>query len=209
MACSLKWLRRVMKDLKSLSLASAVVTASYSTANADFLDDLFGGSDQAPHAAVPGRAVKRQYDTTPRERAPRRVSRVKSEVQFMPVAQSKGRTDHRERELTTVAKADSRASSAGSKPVVLALCAPESTLAGASAPLLLAYDKTLRNGDILVTDSGVQVFRGHSACPHEARDFIALSSANMPKGKRSMLLALEESMKHSSGYSVSVKFDTH
>jgi hypothetical protein len=209
MACSLKRLRGVMKDLKSLSLASAVVAASCSTANADFLDDLFGGSDQAPHAAVQGRAVKRHYDTTPRERAPRRESRVKSEVQFMPVARSKGRTDHQERELTTLAKTDDSASSAGSKPVVSALCAPESTVAGASAPILLAYDKTLRNGDILVTDSGGQVFRGPSACPHEARDFIALSSANMPKGKRSMLLALEESLKHASGYSVSVKFYTH
>jgi hypothetical protein len=198
-----------MKDLKRLSLASVVVTASCSTANADFLDDLFGGNDQAPHAAVQGHAVKRHFDRTPRERAPRREFRVKSEVQFMSFVRSKGRPEHRERELTTVAKTDNSASSAGSKPVVAALCAPESTVAGASAPLLLAYDKTLRNGDILVTDSGVQVFRGHSACPHEARDFIALSSANMPKGKRSMLLALEESMKHLSGYSVTAKFDTH
>jgi hypothetical protein len=209
MACSLKGLRRIMKDLKRLSLASVVVAASYSPANADFLDDLFGGSDQAPHAAFQGRAVKRHYDTTPRERAPKRESRVRSEVQFMPVARSKGRTDHRERDLTNVAKTDDSASSAGSKPVVAALCAPESTIAGASAPILLAYDKTLRKGDILVSNSGVQVFRGHSACPHEARDFIALSSTNMPKGKRSMLLALEESMKHASGYSVTTKFDTH
>jgi hypothetical protein len=108
-----------------------------------------------------------------------------------------------------VAKTDDSASKAGSKPIVAALCAPESTVGGASAPILLAYDKTLRNGDILASDSGAQIFRGHSACPREARDFIALSSANMPKRQRSVLLALDESMKHSSGYSVSVKFGTH
>ena len=105
-----------------------------------------------------------------------------------------------------MAKSDD-ASSAGSKPVTASFCAPETTVAGASAPLLLSYDKTLRSGDIMVTATGLQVFRGHAACPHDKRDFVALSVASMPKNRRSMLLAIEDAMKRPDGYILTAKVD--
>jgi hypothetical protein len=203
MARSSVRLSSVFKQMIALSFSVFVVAASSTGASAGFLDELFGGSDPAPQAAGPGRPAKRSYAAPAREKA----DRVRSEVHFMPtsVARAKERPEHRK--STTVAKSEDTGSSVGSKPMTIALCAPEATVAGAPAATLLAYDKTLRNGDIMVTESGVQVFRGHSGCPHDARDFIALSSANMPKGKRSMLLAIEEAMKRPSGYLVTAKFE--
>lgn len=201
----LECMRGVLQNLKIIWLGSVLVAASATEANADFLDDLFGGSAPVPHATAPSVVVKRHNATAAKERVPRQVVRMKSEINFMPVARVKERQDHRERHFTTVAKGDEGASSAGSKPIVAALCANEETIAGASAPLLLAYDKTLRNGDILVMESGIQVFRGHSACPHDARDFIAISAVNMPRSKRSQLVAIEDAMHRPSGYSATAE----
>jgi hypothetical protein len=186
------------KSLRTLLISAFALALSGTAASAGLLEDLFG-PDPAPQAAAPTRAVRRA--TPVREAAPRRA--VRSEVQFMPA--SRDRQERRDRHSTTVAKSDEGASSAGSRPIAASLCAPQGSLAGASAVSLLAYDKTLRNGDILVTDSGVQIFRGHAACPHDTHDFIALSTANMPKGKRSMLLAIEDAMKRPSGFLVSAR----
>lgn len=191
--------RAKFKYLKMTALALFAVAFSGSAASAGFFEDLFGGPDPVPQAA-PTRPAKRQYPS-------RHEGRVKSELNFMPAsaARARGRDGH----VTSVARNDDSASSAGSKPVTAALCAPEATVAGAAAPALLAYDKTLRNGDIMVTEGGLQVFRGHAACPHDSRDFIDLSSAAMPRNKRSMLLAIEEAMKRPSGYLLTAKFDKH
>jgi hypothetical protein len=184
------------KRLKLAVFACLAVAFSGSGASAGFLEDIFGDPDPAPRAAAPGRAPQRNRGAS---------SRVKSELHFMPGSTARSR-DHQGRG-SVVAKADDGSSSAGSRPVTAALCAPEATVSGASAPALLAYDKTLRNGDIMVTEAGLQIFRGHAACPHGARDFVALSSASMPRSQRSNLLALEEAMKRPRGYMLSAKFD--
>jgi hypothetical protein len=204
MTRSLAWLvsalerRFVFKNLRTLLISSFALSLSGSAASAGLLDDLFG-PDPAPQAAAPARAARRTA-TPARERASRRE--VKSEVHFMPVSRER-------RNSTSIAKTDDSASSAGSKPITAAFCAPQANVAGAAAVSLLAYDKTLRNGDILVTDSGVQIFRGHAACPHDTRDFIALSTASMPKGKRSMLLAIEDAMKRPSGFLMTARTEKH
>lgn len=189
------------KRLKMTVFACLAVAFSGSAANAGFFEDLFGDADPAPRAAA-GRATQRNHGPTQRVRTGSR-SDVKSELHFMPGPSV--RTHVREGRVSTVAKADDSGVSAGSRPVTAALCAPEATVAEASAPALLAYDKTLRNGDIMVTETGLQVFRGHAACPHGARDFVALSSAGMPRAQRSTLLALEEAMKRPSGYMLAAK----
>lgn len=193
-----------------LIVSILVLSGSATVARAGFLEELFGGGDQAPQAA-PSRAAKRHYAEPRREK----VAKVHSDVSFMPspVARVRERQAYRpehrpeRRQVTTVAKADDGGASAGSKPVIAALCATEANVEGAPPTLLLAYDKTLRNGDIMVTDAGLQVFRGHAACPHDARDFIALSSAYMPKTKRSMLIAIEEAMKRPTGYVMTAKVE--
>jgi hypothetical protein len=202
MAWSSGRVRFSLKPMKILVFSALSLSISDTAASAGFLDELFG-PDPAPQAWAPAHAAKRQYAAPSRDRASRQDYRVRSEVHFMPAGA------HKDRHVTTVAKADDSASSAGSKPLTAALCAPEATVAGAPAASLLAYDKTLRNGDIMVTDNGVQIFRGHAACPHNARDFVALSSASMPRGQRSMLLAIEDAMKRPSGYLVAAKVEKH
>jgi hypothetical protein len=195
-----------LKDLRKLALAIVMVAASNSTANADFLDDLFGGSDPIPHAAATGRAMRRHYDPASRVRSPRREFRVKSEVHFMPVARHQRL---REGRITTVAKSEDGGSSTGSKPIAAALCASETTVSSTPATGLLAYDKTLRSGDIMMTDAGLRIFRGHSGCPHDARDYIALSSVKMTRGRRNMLLAIEDARHSSHGPMAATKLNSH
>jgi hypothetical protein len=202
MAWSSARVRFALKPMKVLIFSALALSISGNAASAGFLDELFG-PDPAPQAMGPARAARGHYAAPTRERGSRQDYRVKSEVHFMPAS---ARKDHHS---TTVAKTDDSASSAGSKPLTAALCAPEATVAGAPAASLLAYDKTLRNGDIMVTDNGVQIFRGHAACPHNSRDFVALSSASMPRGQRSMLLAIEDAMKRPSGYLVTAKVEKH
>jgi hypothetical protein len=198
-----------LKYLRMLAFASSVVAFSGATARAGFLEDIFGGPDPAPQAASPGRAERGGYAAARQDRSARRDMRVKSEVHFMSGsgARAKDSRDHHERSMAAAGQPDNGKASAGGRPVTAALCAPEATVAGASASALLAYDKTLRSGDIMVTDSGLKVFRGHAACPHDARDFLALSSTNMPKAKRSVLLAIEETMKRPSGYVLAAKYE--
>jgi hypothetical protein len=182
------------RSISFAGLAVCAVMASSTAARADFLDDLFGPSEPAARPQAPSAGNKSRSHEPARERAPRRE--VRTEVRVMPVARTKERDGTSQ--TSTVAKSD--AVSASSKPVAVALCAPEATLASATPSTLLSYDKTLRNGDILVTDAGVQVFRGHAACPHDARDFLAMSSASMPRSKRNILLAIEEASKRQNGY---------
>jgi hypothetical protein len=181
-------------------LAFLVLAFASGPARADFLDDLFGGPEPAarPQASAPSH---RERAAAP-ERAHRRENTLRTEVRMMPVVErAKPRAGRAQVAAQNPAppKVDG-STAAGSKPVAVALCAPEETIAGAQPSSLLAYDKTLRNGDILVTDGGVQVFRGHTACPHSARDFIALSSAGLPRGKRNVLLAIEEATRRPGGY---------
>jgi hypothetical protein len=181
---------------KFLTLAGvAVLALAFSSpARADFLDDIFG-----PEPAARPSAPALGYRSRENEGVQRRGARGKVEVRVTP---SGGRAkEHAGRaQASAGSKPDASSSAASSRPVVAALCAPEATVAGASASTLLNYDKTLRNGDILVTEAGVQVFRGHAACPHDARDFLALSSTSMSKSRRSVLLAIEEAARHPAGY---------
>lgn len=50
-------------------------------------------------------------------------------------------------------------------------------------------DKTLRAGDVVVTDKGFLVFQGGE---HTARAFVAINNSGSRKGDRSSLLALEQ-----------------
>jgi hypothetical protein len=202
------WISAQFRPLTIIvSLSVLVFVYPVTIARADFLDDLFGGSDTVSHVSAPPRRGEAQrYPTRPKERPSRHEVRVKSEVHFMPVARVHYRHDG---QTTIAAKSDEGASSAGSKPIVAALCAPEATVAGAPAASLLAYDKTLRSGDVMMTDSGFRVFRGHSACPHDAHDFVALSSVNMARGRRNMLLAIEDATHGANGYLVMTKLNRH
>jgi len=61
----------------------------------------------------------------------------------------------------------------------------------------LMRDATLRAGDVIMTDEGVRVFAGRSACPHTVRDFRTLAEASraLPRGERMVLAAMERATK--------------
>lgn len=176
----------------------SVLMFSGIAANAGFLDDLFGGPDPAPQIASPRRS-ERKSAVRPHARAPQEETRLKTKIQFLAVPAVKEkrltreniRVKNAERPLATAVK-PAVSPVAGAKPVTASLCVPETSVNGVPASSLLAYDRTLRHGDIMVTDSGVQVFKGHAACPHDARDFLSVSSVNMTRSRRRMLLAIEE-----------------
>jgi hypothetical protein len=52
-------------------------------------------------------------------------------------------------------------------------------------------DSTLRSGDAIVTPAGIFVFRGVEGGAHMPSDFTALSNADMPRLRRSDMLAME------------------
>ncbi len=185
---------------------AVVALISFSTgAEAGFFEDFFGPDPAPQQAAAPAKARGRSSGRKVSTFAPTR--RVSSELQFMPSRRERnaeGRAerapDERRSGHQKVALVDTKQFSAGSKPVEAALCTPEGAEAPTSPTSQLLVDKTLRSGDVLVTDKGVQVFRGQKACPHNATSFVAISSAGMSKSRRSVLLAIEDAMNRPSGY---------
>jgi Protein of unknown function (DUF2865) len=57
--------------------------------------------------------------------------------------------------------------------------------------LSLSDDPTLRNGDSIMTPTGLVVFRGDAGGAHASSDFVALAEASMPREKREVLAAIE------------------
>jgi hypothetical protein len=60
----------------------------------------------------------------------------------------------------------------------------------ANASLLALHDPTLRQGDVVMTDDGMRVFRGGGS-PQGESAFSSLAKATLPPEKRSILLAME------------------
>jgi hypothetical protein len=188
----------------------ALVALGLSTTRgqADFLDDLFGPSEPAPWSRANTGPFARHSPGGGARTNHRQSVRVKSEVRFMPklahTQETYGRSRRAEEERRdkkfTAEAVDTNQFAAGSKPLRASLCASKSEIASATASSLLLYDKTLRAGDILVTDKGVQMFRGQAGCPHDVRNFIALSTADVPKSRRNVLAAIELAMHRPAGY---------
>lgn len=203
------YFEKKMKRKVSLSAAFTLVASLSlsSVAQAGFFEDLFGGPDPAPQA---GAAKVHSRSSGRRVATPSRSERVNSEIRFMPTRgeRSEERRTARAREdrssgSSKVALVDTNQFSAGSRPVQASLCmpqGPDASNASITASNQLLYDKTLRAGDVLVTDKGVQVFHGQKACPHDATSFVALSSAGVSKSRRSVLLAIQDAMNRPSGY---------
>lgn len=172
-------LKRFCKSIASASiflLALAPATA----ARADFLDDLFGGGaqEQAPRASAAPRA----------RRAP--VPRASFSIRL-----NEGKKlAHGPRDKKSVAFRDGGQGEARfPKPVFCYARSAQPAGAPDSADTRL-HDGTLRSGDTVVTQTGILVFKGHAACPHNAGDFVALAAAGLPRGKREALFALERTL---------------
>ena len=56
----------------------------------------------------------------------------------------------------------------------------------------MSIDPTLRNGDIIVTQDGLKVFRGAPTAPHVPDDFESVASAkSLPSVVRDEMLSLQ------------------
>jgi hypothetical protein len=170
LATSLALSNSARKATVALIVACAGLVAAGS-AQAGFLEELFGGPSAAPDWPSP--QLERRH-APPRRRV---------EV-------------HRVMSVGTNASGD--ASAAGSSPKKPQFCSWQDE---ASAPHdrteALMRDATLRAGDVIMTDEGVRVFAGRAACPHTVRDFQTLAEASraLPRGERMVLAAMEQATK--------------
>lgn len=145
-------------------------------AEADFLEDLFGGGDSAPQSAQAPRA---------------RPMRASGRIEFS-VRMNEARKAIRAPSAKTATREND--SVAGSKPQKPRFC-PSTGEAKAASTSVWLRDETLRAGDSVVTDGSIVVFKGHSACPHTAADFVSVARSDLPKEKRNTLVTLERAMR--------------
>ncbi len=162
----------------ALMLASSFI----SSAQAGFLEDLFGDDDAPRQAAPPApraaRPARRSGGFSIRLNEVRKPNRkaIQEDDRDDP-------NDHREYV-------------AGSRPHKPRLCAMSEraqTPADHSSDYL--RDETLQAGDSVVTERSIIVFRGQSACPHTARDFVPLAQSGLPRAQRNALADLERAMR--------------
>jgi hypothetical protein len=167
------------------------VVLSSTATKADFFNELFG-FDQAP-------TQPRTYQYLPRTNARRQIGRKRTNDAYLPAYR------HERLRKANIApiprKADQREETSrnetatGSRPVKPAICARENTVKKMSRLSQLLSDSTLRSGDIIVTEAGIRVFRGDGTCPHKHTDFVALTSADLPRGQLRVLASLEVAMR--------------
>lgn len=167
-----------------IGLASVLSLHAPTVAQADFLDDLFGGGASEP--------------TAPAVRAPRpsrHVARPQASggVSFSIRANDVRRTARKTN--SPVAQDAANKESGGTKAQKTVFCATgvPARENPASAEVRL-HDGTLRAGDSVVTTTGILVFRGRAACPHNAGDFVGLAQSKLPAAKRTALESLEHTM---------------
>ncbi|MGJ0509932.1 MAG: hypothetical protein ACR652_22960 [Methylocystis sp.] len=160
-----------------LVVALSAILALGAPAEAGFLEDLFGIDDGVQHAPPP-----------PRARAPRNSGRGDYSIRVLEGRKASGGAQKN-------ADGDRRDYVAGSRPQKPRLCATPEQAATAAPSSAYLRDETLRAGDSVVTDGDIVVFKGRSACPHTAADFVSVARSDLPKAKRNALVALEQAMK--------------
>jgi hypothetical protein len=165
-----------------LICALFVAIGASAPAQADFLDDLFGGSDPAPAPAPRARPT----------RAPRDNFSIRLKETRRP-------TQKKIRDAT-----DGVQYVAGSRPQKALLCATPAQPAGkidvksddkTGEDTAYLRDETLRAGDSVVIPGQIVVFKGGDACPHASTDFVTVARSSLPKVKRNALAALQQGLK--------------
>lgn len=157
------------------------------SAQAGFLEDIFGGDDAPAQVAAPRAHAPRRSgggDFSIRLNEGRRAGRA-----------SESRKAARTPKAAPDANGDRREYVAGSRPQKPHLCAVSQNSPAEGSETDYLRDETLRAGDSVVTTGDIIVFKGHSACPHTAADFVPLARANLPRGRRNVLADLERAMK--------------
>ncbi len=173
-------------DAKTVFAASFIALCAQGlpsgSAQAGFLDELFGAFTGGRRVEVP-----HYYGAEWSSRAARRHATSLSYIprQWRP----------RRHVVVAHARADNPASAgSGAGDGLCYAVRPQGVDLGQADAIL--HDATLRAGDSVMTEHGLRVFEGGSACPHKADDFLALADArDVSKSKRGALRAIEKAMK--------------
>ncbi len=177
--------RLVLLTLFATSLFGAALSPT--VGKAGFFEELFGVEPSAPQLYPP-----------PARLHSRRAARVRSRIAFAPAFRHESVRKSQIAYIPheTRSREDVGDTAAGSRPVKPAFCTRRpDALNNASRFRQLLNDKTLRAGDIVVTDAGIRVFEGQEACPHTSKDFVALGAAELSRSKKGVLAQLELSMR--------------
>jgi hypothetical protein len=155
------------------------------TAKADFFDELFGfdqrtASPRTDHYSVTQRPRRQFWRARPIFANP--------PVRHQETAR-KPRIAYFRHDVDRHEESAGYQNATGSRPVKPAFCARESGKMSRFSQLL--SDSTLRSGDIVATAGGLRIFHGDGTCPHKPRDFLALHSADLARGKLRKLAGLE------------------
>jgi hypothetical protein len=156
----------------------ALLIGVYSTqiSRADFLDDLFGGDDSPAPSAKPARPHSSSFGVqTLRERRSHR--------------HDSGATG----ESTKASGAEDDDGKEKFRKLALCVAQYEKERVYQEQNAIL-FDKSLRQGDSVMTQKGLQVFKGQASCPHVVEEFVPVARHNSKK-HNSALLAIDAASK--------------
>ncbi len=173
------------------SLGGALLGAALFSADcrANFLDELFGPEDYirppaGPRFSSSSHGARRTRSHVRFFAAHRRERPSRAQIAYIP------------HDADRRGDAADAGAATGARPVKPAFCARSSeALKGAPKFRQLLQDKTLRFGDIVVTETGIRVFEGHMTCPHAPRDFVTIGAADLSKRQFGALSKLEDAIK--------------
>lgn len=175
--------------LTSLGGALLGVVVLSADCRANFFEELFGAGDYVRSPAIPRVVSTRIGARRPIYHSRPHIAYYPRHRRERPVAFLLPEPDRRN-------EAPDNRSATGSRPVRPAFCARSgATLKDVSKFRQLLQDKTLRFGDIVVTETGIRVFEGHATCPHAPRDFVTLADADLSRRKLGALSKLEDAIK--------------
>ena len=152
-------------------------------AQAGFLEDLFGGGEAPAVSSWAGRSPAPQrprlgHARRPVERPATPVARI---IKAVPTAPSP-------------APVQASAATGPVKPKPARFCDKGAPIADSTQALM--RDATLRYGDVIVTDEGVRVFEGSTACPHAVSNFRTLAETRiLNPATRTALAQIEVGLK--------------
>ena len=183
-------LRRVTRPTVGLLVVLFGGAGFVSAAQAGFLEDLFGGGETPAASAMwPGRSPAPQRPKLGHAR--RSLERPLAQTKPAPIVTN---VRHVYAAPVVAAPAPANAATGPVKPKPAQFCDKSVPIADSTQALM--RDATLKYGDVIVTDEGVRVFEGSTACPHAVSNFRTLAETRiLSPGTRTALAQIEVGLK--------------
>lgn len=163
----------------AIVIICTICTLQTATCHADFLDDVFGGDDTVGVKTYRTHNVRHNHHHESNKSFGLHYN-SSSHNNFSHIrAQRTAENTHKYADETLSNDVPGTAKSDQYKHhLKLSMCYPNNISEQQINQLNpIFHDKTLKKGDSIVTNIGVQVFRGPNDCPHKTEDFVALKSS--------------------------------